>query len=497
MNSRSKPSNAQLSFTFIGHQTWLLSSPDANILLDPVLERSFGNSKHINFEIYPPRSVDIERMPELDAILLSHEHLDHFHLSSLNRLSRQVPVIVGKNMPMCVRDAIRKLGFEVRVQPFEQPIEFGDTRVSMHAPAAGTVFWEKRVSQYFITHGEVSCFIAVDALTSDRLEKDVVAGRMPVPDLIIVSNNSMVTPPGARAASPFSKGKTSLLSPGTGLSILDDLVGAAGRIAGPHTHIAICGDGHIDHVQDFGPFLHSDNKRLAELANGMGYQPVVHGPYPGERISIFGGNKFVDDRVSWIDYDGSRHEEQKHKLLTFLKSPVQGRLTGVVAPYVEDAQVARDIDIVEVYLVQLARLLLQLPPGRNVLAATEREWPNLGDRRVVVRFLVGDGRVAQYGLNVVTAKFERDTTPTARLTQVFPCGFEAFLRDFAAILRGEIQVWDIAGRSTYSWNLGDSYQGIEAVLLGDLGEQVRPELHTALFNAEIDRLLGAQTMAAA
>ncbi len=484
-----------ISFTFIGHQTWLISTPDAQLLLDPVLGPAFGNSEHISFEVYPPREVDIQQMPQLDAILLSHEHLDHFHIDSLNSLSREAPVIVSMTMPMCVRDAVARLGFKVQVQGFENPLRFGKTTITLHAPDAGTVFWEKRVSQYFVTHEQLSCFIAVDALVSDRLERDVLAGKMPVPDLVIVSNNSMVTPPGARPSSPFSTGRISVLNPMTGLSILNDLLSASGQIAGPKTHVAICGNGHIDHIQAFGPFLHSDNKRLASLANEMGYKKIVHGPYPGERISV-GATGISEDTVSWVRRDADRHDQQRRQLDGFLEVPEQGRLTGVMPAYAGDNDVASDIEVVEAYLVDLARLLMQLPPGRNALAATEREWPRLGDRRIVMRFLVGDGRVAQYGLNVVTSRFERDSTPVDELVNVFPCGFEAFLRDFAAILRGEIQIWDIAGRSTYSWNLGDSYQGIEPVLLADLGEQVRPELHAVLFGAAIERLVPADVHAA-
>nr|EKV5077106.1 MBL fold metallo-hydrolase [Proteus mirabilis] len=52
-----------MNLTFVGHQSWLISHKDTNILVDPVLGSKMGNSRYIKFDMYPPRDVDINNMP--------------------------------------------------------------------------------------------------------------------------------------------------------------------------------------------------------------------------------------------------------------------------------------------------------------------------------------------------------------------------------------------------------------------------------------------------
>lgn len=56
------------------------------ILVDPVVEASFGHSPRLRFEIHPARRIDLDLMPRVDAVVVTNEHLDHFHLPSLRRL---------------------------------------------------------------------------------------------------------------------------------------------------------------------------------------------------------------------------------------------------------------------------------------------------------------------------------------------------------------------------------------------------------------------------
>ena len=59
-------------------------------------------------------------MPKVDAIILSHEHLDHFHIPSLNKLPKDAPFYVSHLLPICVKDLIRELGFKlIEVFPME------------------------------------------------------------------------------------------------------------------------------------------------------------------------------------------------------------------------------------------------------------------------------------------------------------------------------------------------------------------------------------------
>jgi L-ascorbate metabolism protein UlaG (beta-lactamase superfamily) len=95
--------------TWIGHATVLLEVGGARLLTDPLLRDRVGHLRRHGASPAP------EAIADLDAVLVSHLHLDHLDAASLRRLPRDVPVLapVGAGM------LLRRLGFagtiEVRV----------------------------------------------------------------------------------------------------------------------------------------------------------------------------------------------------------------------------------------------------------------------------------------------------------------------------------------------------------------------------------------------
>jgi hypothetical protein len=75
--------------TLLGHACWLFETTAGSFLTDPVLFDPFEEGTVTSC---PRRAVDIERLPALQGIIVSHRHLDHFDLPSLAVLDRRVPV---------------------------------------------------------------------------------------------------------------------------------------------------------------------------------------------------------------------------------------------------------------------------------------------------------------------------------------------------------------------------------------------------------------------
>ena len=67
-----------LSTTFLGHQGWLFQSKTSCFLVDPLLCDEFGQAHALEYRVYPPRIFTFENFPKLDAVVLTHEHDDHF-----------------------------------------------------------------------------------------------------------------------------------------------------------------------------------------------------------------------------------------------------------------------------------------------------------------------------------------------------------------------------------------------------------------------------------
>lgn len=97
--------------TFIAHQGWLFRAHGYNLLIDPLLTERFGHGGLLG-QIYPPRELDLAAFPPIDALVLSHEHDDHFDIPSLHRLDRRIPIYLSSAVSHAGRDLLRGMGFQ-------------------------------------------------------------------------------------------------------------------------------------------------------------------------------------------------------------------------------------------------------------------------------------------------------------------------------------------------------------------------------------------------
>ncbi len=85
--------------TYIGHATTLLEIAGKRFLTDPVL---VNRLLHIRRVASAP---DLARLEDLDAVLVSHAHMDHLHLPSLRLVATACPVVVPRGCGQLVRKA--------------------------------------------------------------------------------------------------------------------------------------------------------------------------------------------------------------------------------------------------------------------------------------------------------------------------------------------------------------------------------------------------------
>ena len=92
--------------TLLGHATVLVEMGPMKILMDPVLQDPFEDGMVVSC---PKREIDIEQLPPIDVLIISHRHPDHFDLLSLDRLSRSCQVCCPAD-PL-ISHALKLLGF--------------------------------------------------------------------------------------------------------------------------------------------------------------------------------------------------------------------------------------------------------------------------------------------------------------------------------------------------------------------------------------------------
>ena len=106
--------DAEAGVTFIGHSSFLLQSGGHNLLIDPVFAKRL-----ILLRRQRRPGLRVRDLPRIDAVLLSHAHMDHLNRPSLRAVVREMrkrglpaPITI---VPNGVEDLVQNLGFsEVR-----------------------------------------------------------------------------------------------------------------------------------------------------------------------------------------------------------------------------------------------------------------------------------------------------------------------------------------------------------------------------------------------
>ena len=88
---------ARLTVTFINHSTLLIQTEGKNILTDPVWSKRASPFSFIGPSRFQDPGVDFEDLPEIDLVLISHNHYDHMDLATLRRVEEKwhPPILVG------------------------------------------------------------------------------------------------------------------------------------------------------------------------------------------------------------------------------------------------------------------------------------------------------------------------------------------------------------------------------------------------------------------
>jgi L-ascorbate metabolism protein UlaG (beta-lactamase superfamily) len=121
----------ELGVTFIGHSSFLLQIGGRNVLVDPVFA-----TRLVVLRRQRRPGIRMRRLPGVDAVLLTHAHMDHLNRPSLRRIARQTLRRTGRApiaiVPKGVEDLVEGLGFaEIRTMQWWETIEVEGLRVTL------------------------------------------------------------------------------------------------------------------------------------------------------------------------------------------------------------------------------------------------------------------------------------------------------------------------------------------------------------------------------
>jgi L-ascorbate metabolism protein UlaG (beta-lactamase superfamily) len=158
------------SLTFLGHATMLIEIAGTRILTDPLVFERLLILRRVGSRLDPALHRD------LDAVLISHLHVDHLHIRSLLQIGRETRVIMPAGGERLLRDqgftrveGVRP-GDTVAVGPVQVTATFAKhdgkrPPLGPVAPALGFVLEEGTTKVYFA--GDTDAFPAMAELAPD------------------------------------------------------------------------------------------------------------------------------------------------------------------------------------------------------------------------------------------------------------------------------------------------------------------------------------------
>ncbi|PRQ07715.1 MBL fold metallo-hydrolase [Enhygromyxa salina] len=288
------------ALTFLGHQGWLIETASTNVLLDPLLGDRFGHGGLLG-EIYPPRALDFGRFPRIDAVILSHEHDDHFDIPSLARLDRATPIYLSSRASVAARELLAHMGFSaVELLEPEAVVELGELRVHSfstdHRGGKQADEWDVVPLLIQDRGGHGSVFTSIDVRPRDgdlsRL-RELVSGRL---GIWVVANNC------SRAAFQDLARPRDPVTRDPADPSLDDTPALARALERRHVQLAascgaplatwICGGGwSFDRERAWmnHHLFPIDSQRLASALGQLTGGPHVRAPNPGAALVMRDG----------------------------------------------------------------------------------------------------------------------------------------------------------------------------------------------------------------
>jgi Beta-lactamase superfamily domain len=479
----------QVKVTVIGHLSMLFEEGGTSLLLDPLLVPTFGHEYSPKpVELYPPRRVDAGALQEVSAVLISHEHFDHFNLESLRLLPRTIPVVVGPTMLAGVVRAIEALGFSVLRLNFHELYDLGGLQFTLYPAAPETAHWEKRVSQLLIAdQAGGSMLVQVDALFGSQAIADATAE---LPTALAIANNANIPPRGVQGALTNYAARFEPRPVADGVRLVKGLLAAVEDTPELASRpIIFTGGGFRKDYDELGVFALAEQDAVGRLARELTGRDDIFGALPGESFILSRDGVSPAGRVGWVTVDEARFAELRNQRESFIARRGTITRSHVMPTSAADADRLPDA---EKALCGLASYLLISDLGQHVVELAKRH-NDVFLLRIVNEH---DDLVYDYRFDVIESAFvaapELSKVPQDDLADTFDYGIVFSLCDFLALIDGRIQIWDLAGVAIDAWFASSHLSGPMPLMYVWWGEQVIPELYERLLEKQLHTLLPGQ-----
>lgn len=187
-NDFQKKKDMQIEFVHIRHATSIIKIGNKAILVDPMLsaKESLPTVKTVNNELKNPRTelpLNTDSIVKnVDYLLLTHLHFDHFDKEAIATLSKKIPVLCSKTDIKGIENA----GFST-THPIENEYEIDGIKITQYPATHGKgilKYMMGKGSSYLIEYKGFKVFLTGDCLLTNTLKNNLIKTK---PDIIIAN----------------------------------------------------------------------------------------------------------------------------------------------------------------------------------------------------------------------------------------------------------------------------------------------------------------------
>lgn len=408
--------------TFLGHQGWLFRTDKAAVIVDPLLCEEFGGIHALDYRVFPPREWTPEQFPKLDAIILSHEHDDHFDIPSLAKLHRDIPVYLSARSSFAARQILEQMGFTVHALVPGHSVRFADLEVTAftgdHVGVNCGDEWDTLPFLVRSTDGHGSFFSMVD-ITITQAHVEWAAAKAMRPGLISWTNNALDWSHMADYLRERVEGtQQCFMTMGMGHKLIEQTWGTPQGMVMCAGGFAFTGDKAWMNERVFCV----DTEQVCKLIGNVYKKEKFWSGVPGQTWTLK-ANKLasVEDRAPWL------------AAAPRTEWPTRGRGGGTPRDFTPaTGTLAYDREKLEHGLAELAGTLVGGPLFRALSSVLATEC---GERTPTFAFVLRtDGEPVIYEYAPTACAF----VPATASPDAYIAGLECYASDLAAVLAGEL-----------------------------------------------------------
>ncbi|UII29597.1 MBL fold metallo-hydrolase [Fulvivirga ulvae] len=165
LNEDLKPDD--IALTFVNHASFLIQTADLNILTDPVWSKRASPVSWFGPKRVRKPGVEIDSLPHIDIVLISHNHYDHLDTETLKQLDERFsPKVI---VPVGDKDLIKSIGIKnVKELDWWESVQVNSETCitftpSQHSSARGLFDKDESLwGSFFILHRERSIYFGGD-----------------------------------------------------------------------------------------------------------------------------------------------------------------------------------------------------------------------------------------------------------------------------------------------------------------------------------------------